>query len=44
MGFDGILLGFLWNVFLDGPKVGFLWDFCGILRDFNRIFMECVPG
>ena len=24
VGFDGMLLGFLWNVFLDGPKVGFL--------------------
>jgi hypothetical protein len=26
------------------PGWPFLWDFCGILRDFNGIFMECVPG
>ena len=43
-GFYGILMGFVWNVILDGPKVGFLWDFCRILWDFNGICMECDPG
>ena len=31
--------GHLWDFFM-----GFLWDLCGILRDFNGIFMEFVPG
>jgi len=30
VGFDGILFGFLWNVF----KVGFLWDFLWDFKGF----------
>ena len=44
-------MGFLWDLmvfYLDFYGMCSKWDFygffCGILRDFNGIFMECVPG
>ena len=40
-------MGFLWDLmvfYLDFYGMCSKWDFYGILRDFNGIFMECVPG